>query len=125
MHDRGLKLGIYGDMGTLTCGGYPGTPLDKVEIDAKTFAEWEVDMLKFDGCYSNDVEQQQGTSTTSDAFKNFDCSAFADLMVPICRLPFNVQGSKRYRPAHCLFLQLASLPGWSATQGLFLSCNLK
>lgn len=63
MHDRGLKLGIYGDMGTLTCGGYPGTSLDKIEIDAKTFAEWEVDMLKFDGCYSNEVEQQQGTST--------------------------------------------------------------
>lgn len=60
MHDRGLKLGIYGDMGTLTCGGYPGTPLDKIELDAQTFAEWEVDMLKFDGCYSNDVQQQQG-----------------------------------------------------------------
>lgn len=87
MHDRGLKLGIYGDMGTLTCGGYPGTPLEKIEIDAKTFAEWEVDMLKFDGCYSNEVEQQQGTSTKSDAFRNVDCSALADLMVLVAGYP--------------------------------------
>lgn len=68
MHDRGLKLGIYGDFGTLTCGGYPGTPLDKIEIDAQTFAEWEVDMLKFDGCYSNAVEQELGKSARSGSF---------------------------------------------------------
>lgn len=67
MHDRGLKLGIYGDMGTLTCGGYPGTPLDKIETDAKTFAEWEVDMLKFDGCYSNETEQAEGYPLMSKA----------------------------------------------------------
>ncbi|XP_045917281.1 alpha-N-acetylgalactosaminidase-like [Micropterus dolomieu] len=60
MHDRGLKLGIYGDMGTHTCGGYPGTTLDKIEIDAQTFADWEVDMFKFDGCYSNATDQEQG-----------------------------------------------------------------
>ncbi|XP_037100645.1 alpha-N-acetylgalactosaminidase [Syngnathus acus] len=67
MHDRGLKLGIYGDMGTHTCGGYPGTPLDKIEVDAQTFAEWEVDMLKFDGCYSNAKEQEQGYPLMSKA----------------------------------------------------------
>lgn len=60
MHDRGLKLGIYGDMGTLTCGGYPGTTLDDIKTDAQTFADWGVDMLKFDGCYSNEVQQAQG-----------------------------------------------------------------
>lgn len=60
LHDRGLRLGIYGDMGTYTCGGYPGTPLDKIKIDAQTFAEWEVDMFKYDGCYSNATEQEQG-----------------------------------------------------------------
>ncbi|XP_072297423.1 alpha-N-acetylgalactosaminidase-like [Eucyclogobius newberryi] len=60
LHIRGLKLGIYGDMGTHTCGGYPGTTLDKIELDANTFAEWEVDMFKFDGCYSNATVQAQG-----------------------------------------------------------------
>ncbi|CAG5928150.1 unnamed protein product [Menidia menidia] len=67
MHDRGLKLGIYGDMGTHTCGGYPGTPLDKIQIDAQTFADWEVDMLKYDGCYSNATEQEQGYPLMSKA----------------------------------------------------------
>ncbi|XP_072218300.1 alpha-N-acetylgalactosaminidase [Leuresthes tenuis] len=67
LHDRGLKLGIYGDMGTHTCGGYPGTPLDKIQIDAQTFADWEVDMVKFDGCYSNATEQEQGYPLMSKA----------------------------------------------------------
>ncbi|KAK4830202.1 hypothetical protein QYF61_009269 [Mycteria americana] len=60
VHARGLKLGIYGDLGTLTCGGYPGTTLDYVEQDAQTFAEWGVDMLKLDGCYSSREEQAEG-----------------------------------------------------------------
>ncbi|XP_039981656.1 alpha-N-acetylgalactosaminidase-like isoform X1 [Xiphias gladius] len=67
MHDRGLKLGIYGDMGTHTCGGYPGTPLDKIKIDAQTFADWEVDMFKYDGCYSNATEQELGYPLMSKA----------------------------------------------------------
>lgn len=77
MHDRGLKLGIYGDMGTHTCGGYPGTPLDKIELDAQTFAAWEVDMFKFDGCYSNAVEQEAGKNTRS----LFHCSLFILLKI--------------------------------------------
>ncbi|XP_044310734.1 alpha-N-acetylgalactosaminidase isoform X1 [Varanus komodoensis] len=60
VHSRGLKLGIYGDLGTHTCAGYPGTTLDKIEQDASTFARWGVDMLKLDGCYSSADEQAQG-----------------------------------------------------------------
>lgn len=60
VHSRGLKLGIYGDLGIFTCGGYPGTTLDLVEQDAQTFAEWGVDMLKLDGCYSSEKEQAEG-----------------------------------------------------------------
>lgn len=60
VHARGLKLGIYGDLGTLTCGGYPGTTLDHVKQDAQRFAEWGVDMLKLDGCYSSGEEQAEG-----------------------------------------------------------------
>lgn len=60
VHSLGLKLGIYGDLGTHTCGGYPGTTLDRIEQDALTFAEWEVDMLKLDGCYSSAKYQAKG-----------------------------------------------------------------
>lgn len=42
--------------------GYPGTTLDKVVQDAQTFAEWKVDMLKLDGCYSSPQERAEGGS---------------------------------------------------------------
>jgi alpha-galactosidase len=49
VHGKGLKLGIYGDAGTRTCAGYPGS-LGKEDIDALTWAEWGVDYLKYDNC---------------------------------------------------------------------------
>ncbi|CAG5128318.1 unnamed protein product [Candidula unifasciata] len=51
VHAKGLKLGIYGDMGTLTCGGYPGSKF-YMSLDARTFADWGIDSFKMDGCYS-------------------------------------------------------------------------
>lgn len=51
VHSNGLKLGIYQDVGWKTCAGYPGS-LGYFDIDAQTFAEWGVDMLKLDGCYA-------------------------------------------------------------------------
>lgn len=56
VHAKGLKLGIYADVGTRTCAGYPGT-LGYYDIDAKTFADWGVDLLKFDGCFMPDWHQ--------------------------------------------------------------------
>lgn len=67
VHNRGLKLGIYADMGRFTCMGFPGTTLDKIEHDAKTFASWDVDYLKFDGCNSNALEQMLGYPLMSKA----------------------------------------------------------
>lgn len=52
----GLRLGIYGDMGTHTCGYYPGS-MGFEKVDADMFASWGIDMLKYDGCYSNETEQ--------------------------------------------------------------------
>ena len=60
MHSKGLKLGLYNDMGDKTCGGYPGLWTGDVllfDIDAQTFADWEIDHLKVDGCYMNDTSQ--------------------------------------------------------------------
>ncbi|XP_043535922.1 alpha-N-acetylgalactosaminidase isoform X2 [Chiloscyllium plagiosum] len=67
VHAKGLKLGIYGDLGTYTCGGYPGTTLDQIELDAHTFASWGVDMLKLDGCYSNSSTKALGYPLMSKA----------------------------------------------------------
>jgi len=43
----------------LTCGGYPGS-MGHLATDAQTFAEWKVDYLKLDGCYSNWTQQEVG-----------------------------------------------------------------
>jgi alpha-galactosidase len=49
VHAAGMKLGIYGDRGTQTCGGYPGSGGHETQ-DANTFASWGVDYLKYDNC---------------------------------------------------------------------------
>ena len=57
VHSKGLKLGLYGDMGTLTCGGYPvlwNGSTSLFDIDAQSLAEWGVDSFKVDGCYMAD-----------------------------------------------------------------------
>ncbi|XP_046375044.2 alpha-N-acetylgalactosaminidase-like isoform X1 [Haliotis rufescens] len=59
MHARGLKLGIYEDFGKRTCAGYPGSEFF-LRTDANTFAEWEIDLLKFDGCNSDPKDMDIG-----------------------------------------------------------------
>jgi alpha-galactosidase len=51
VHARGLKLGIYEDAGIKTCGGLPGS-LGHERQDARQFAAWGVDYLKYDNCYA-------------------------------------------------------------------------
>jgi len=49
VHSKGLKLGIYSSPGPNTCAGYEGT-YGHEEQDAKTFAAWGIDYLKYDWC---------------------------------------------------------------------------
>nr|KAG5685844.1 hypothetical protein BaRGS_014304 [Batillaria attramentaria] len=49
LHERGLKLGIYTDIGYSTCQKLPGTEF-YMKQDAETFARWGVDLVKTDGC---------------------------------------------------------------------------
>lgn len=53
-HSKGLKFGMYSCAGYLTCAAYPGS-FEYEFIDAKTFAEWGVDFLKYDYCYHSSV----------------------------------------------------------------------
>jgi len=53
IHSKGLKFGIYSSPGAKTCGGYEGS-LGHEAQDAKTYAEWGVDFLKYDLCSYND-----------------------------------------------------------------------
>ena len=51
IHSAGLKVGIYSDAGYMTCGGFPGSIGHEYQ-DARTYAEWGVDYLKYDWCYT-------------------------------------------------------------------------
>jgi len=56
VHSLGLKFGIYSDVGSKTCAGRPGS-LGHEYQDARQYAAWTVDYLKYDWC----------NSTTQDA----------------------------------------------------------
>ncbi|XP_025407951.1 alpha-N-acetylgalactosaminidase-like [Sipha flava] len=53
VHSKGLKFGIYESVGSKSCEGYAGIAGHE-QIDAQTFAEWEVDYVKLDGCYTDE-----------------------------------------------------------------------
>ncbi len=61
VHSKGLKLGIYSCAGTLTCGGKPGSRGYEFQ-DARTFARWGIDYLKYDWCHT-------GTQSAVDSYR--------------------------------------------------------
>ena len=49
VHSLGLKVGIYSSPGPRTCGGYEGS-YNFEEKDARNYADWGIDYLKYDWC---------------------------------------------------------------------------
>lgn len=54
VHSKGLKLGIYSSPGPRTCAGYLGS-FEHEEQDAKMYASWGIDYLKYDWCSASQV----------------------------------------------------------------------
>ncbi len=54
VHSKGLKLGIYSSPGPNTCAGYEGS-YGHEEQDAKTWAAWGIDYLKYDWCGARNI----------------------------------------------------------------------
>lgn len=63
VHSKGLKLGIYSSPGPLTCGKYEGSYKHE-EQDARTFAKWGVDYLKYDWCSYGDIAKNDKSLPT-------------------------------------------------------------
>ena len=68
VHSRGFKFGIYSDAGTGTCENRPGSK-DHEAIDARTYAEWGVDYLKYDWCNSKGQETRDSYGKMSRALR--------------------------------------------------------
>ncbi len=54
VHSKGLRIGIYSSPGPKTCAGYEGS-FGHEGQDAKTYAAWGIDYLKYDLCSDLDI----------------------------------------------------------------------
>ncbi|XP_057459299.1 alpha-galactosidase-like isoform X2 [Actinidia eriantha] len=79
VHSKGLKLGIYSDAGTQTCSKTMPGSLGHEEQDAKTFASWGIDYLKYDNCNNNNISPKERYPIMSKALLNSGRSIFFSL----------------------------------------------
>jgi alpha-galactosidase len=68
IHSKGLKFGIYSDAGTGTCQDRPGSRGYEFQ-DARQYAAWGVDYLKYDWCNHSTQEVKSSYSIMRDALK--------------------------------------------------------
>lgn len=66
VHSKGLKIGIYSSPGAKTCAKYEGSLGHELQ-DAKTYAAWGIDYLKYDLCGLR--EEMRNASTPEVANK--------------------------------------------------------
>jgi alpha-galactosidase len=69
VHSKGLKFGLYNCAGTLTCAGYPGTRGYEYQ-DARFYAEIGIDFLKYDWCFTKDINAKEAYRTMSNALSS-------------------------------------------------------
>lgn len=79
IHARGLKFGIYSDAGSKTCAGRPGSQGHEYQ-DAKTYASWGVDYLKYDWCSTGSRNAEEAYALMSDALR----STGRDIVFSLC-----------------------------------------
>ena len=67
-HAKGLKFGLYSSNSPKTCGGHAGSQ-GYEDVDARTYSEWGVDLLKYDNCAQEAVNgpPERGYSIMRDA----------------------------------------------------------
>ncbi|MDN3356652.1 NPCBM/NEW2 domain-containing protein [Actinomadura sp. DC4] len=67
VHSKGLKFGIYTSAGTLTCAQTMPGSLGHEQQDARLFASWGVDYLKYDNCNNQGVDAVKRYTDMRDA----------------------------------------------------------
>lgn len=66
VHGKGLKFGLYNCAGSKTCAGYPGSRGHEYQ-DARLYASWGVDFLKYDWCGAGKMNAEEAYVTMRDA----------------------------------------------------------
>lgn len=91
VHSKGLKFGLYSDAGSLTCGGRPGSAGHEFQ-DARQYARWGVDYLKYDWCYTGTRNAEAAYTIMAKALRE----SGRDIVFSLC----DWGGSKPGRWAH-------------------------
>lgn len=79
VHSKGLKFGLYSDAGALTCGGRPGSAGHEFQ-DARQYARWGVDYLKYDWCYTGPRNAEAAYTIMAKALRE----SGRDIVLSIC-----------------------------------------
>ncbi|KAL7107530.1 hypothetical protein ACP275_06G060300 [Erythranthe tilingii] len=66
VHSKGLKIGIYSDAGAFTCQVRPGSLFHESD-DAKLWASWGIDYLKYDNCFNLGIDAKKRYPPMRDA----------------------------------------------------------
>lgn len=69
VHNKGLKFGLYTDLGRQTCEERPGS-LGFEQIDAETYASWGVDYVKNDWCHAEDLNPRTQYALMRKAYQS-------------------------------------------------------
>lgn len=79
VHSKGLKFGLYSDAGAKTCGGRPGSAGYEFQ-DARTWASWGVDYVKYDWCYTGTRNAEAAYTLMAKALR----ASGRDIVLSIC-----------------------------------------
>lgn len=105
LNEMGFKAGIYSSNGTLTCEDLPAS-LGRERDDARTFARWGVEYLKYDFCH------------------NIPVPRYAPLVYGIEISPLGSGKAVEYQVSNCILkglarrMKCAELPGGQYVSGL-------
>jgi alpha-galactosidase len=68
VHSKGLKIGLYSSPGNKTCAGYEGS-FGHEEQDAKQYAAWGFDYLKYDWCSATEIYPDADAKTMQAVYQ--------------------------------------------------------
>jgi len=87
VHGKGLKLGIYSSPGPKTCAGYEGSYGHEAQ-DAKTFANWGIDYLKYDWCGASMLHGQQDEQALYQLMGDALLASGRQILYSLCQYGF-------------------------------------
>jgi alpha-galactosidase len=79
VHSKGLKFGLHSDAGALTCGGRHGSAGHEFR-DARQYAKWGVDYLKYDWCHTGSRNAEAAYTIMAKALRE----SGRDIVLSIC-----------------------------------------